>query len=426
MRNATRRFSTSAVQLVLLALVVIAAFAFSAYSAFGHRPPDWNNAYIAAYSFSRQHPVYAITAQGRWEEFRVGLAEQLRVVPAGGSWRYPPLQAVLMIPLLPFEMWAACSIWNILGSVASLTASFLLAAALTNDSTLVIANRCIALMALLFFVPLYNTLWECQFNLLPLLSVATGMYFLRHGREASAGVALAVGTAMKLFPASLIAWLLWRRQFRTGVAAVLASIVFTLLSGFIVGWDNIAGYVQYGLRLANEGWAIQPPNQSLFAFFARAFTVHPWGPTLVTSPELVEPLTWATRLVLLGGVAVLCWPRRFSFDLLALECSLVLVTLFLIAPTAWEHHLVMLYVPFVVLGTRALSGRLSLSACILTIGAYILIDMQGLLWKQFVGYTSLLSLGTYAMLILWAVLAWFILREKWPGLARQAVQTTHT
>jgi hypothetical protein len=407
---------------VLLALVVITSFAFSAYSAFGHRPPDWNSAYIAAYGFSHQQPVYVVTAQGGWEELRSGLAAQLGVVPEGGSWRYPPLQSVLMMPFLSFDMWTACLLWNILGCIAVIIAGFLLAAAFDNESTSIVTNRCITIIVIFFFIPLYNTLWEGQFNLLPLLSVAFAFYFLHRKREVYAGMALGVGIAIKLFPAALIVWLLWRRRFKAFFMALLVGLTLTLLSGFFIGWTNLGWYLQHGLGLANEGWAIQPPNQSLFAFFTRIFTVHPWGPALVTKPELVGPLTWTMRIVLLGGVAVLCWPRRSSFELLALECSLVLITLFLIAPTAWEHHLVMLYVPFVVLGTRALNGKLSIPACILTLGAFVLIDMQGLLWHKLVGYTLLSSLGTYAMLILWAIFAWLIHFEKWPVLSRHAAK----
>jgi hypothetical protein len=423
MRNLISLFSLRWTQLILFVMVILATFAFSAYSAFGHRPPDWNSAYIAAYGFSHQQPVYITTVQGGWEELRSSLAAQLGVVPEGGSWRYPPLQAVLMMPFLTFDMWTACFIWNMLGSVAVIISGVLLAAAFATESTSFVQNRCIALLVIFFFIPLYSSLWEGQFNLLPLMSIAAAFYFIRHSRETLVGAALGIGTAIKLFPAALIVWLLWRRRFKAFFMALLVGLTLTLLSGFFIGWNNLGWYLQHGLGLANEGWAIQPPNQSLFAFFARVFTAHPWGPALVTKPELVRPLTWAMRIVLLGGVAVLCWPRHPSFELLALECSLVLVTLFLITPTAWEHHLVMLYIPFVVLGARALVGKLSFPACILTVGAYILIDMQGLLWHKFVGYTLLLSLGTYAMLILWVVLAYLILREKRPGLAIHAFRT---
>jgi hypothetical protein len=422
MRNKIHLFSLRWTQYLLLVMVVIATFAFSAYSAYGHRPPDWNSAYIAAYGFSHQQPVYAATAQGGWEELRSGLASQLGVVPEGGFWRYPPLQAVLMMPFLSFDMWTACFIWNLLGSVAVIISGFLLASAFIKDgSSSIASNRCIALIVIFSFIPLYNTLWEGQFNLLPLLSVAIAILLLYRKREGFAGVALGVGTAIKLFPAALIVWLIWKRRFKAFFASVLVTLALTILSGFLIGWNNLGWYLQHGLGLANEGWAIQPPNQSLFAFFARVFTTHPWGPALVTKPELVEPLTWAMRFLLLSGVAVLCWPRKSSLDMLALECSLVLVTLFLIAPTSWEHHLVMLYVPFVALGVRALDGQLSIPACILTLVAYILIDVQGLFWHQLVGYTLLSSLGTYAMLILWAIFAWLIFQGKWSGLSRHVI-----
>jgi heme A synthase len=101
------------------------------------------------------------------------------------------------------------------------------------------------------------------------------------------------------------------------------------------------------------------------------------------------------------GVAFLTWPRRNRPDSFALEVGLTLVAFSLIVPLTWYHHLTIDLIPLL-LAWFATSRR---SLRVALVIAYGFIGVQGLAWKVFTGQTLLLSLGTYGLLLIYAVTA---------------------
>jgi hypothetical protein len=79
----------------------------------------------------------------------------------------------------------------------------------------------------------------------------------------------------------------------------------------------------------------------------------------------------------------------------------------LLPSVSWYHHLALLLVPTMVLLWRGLDGGGRRDWRVWWVVVCLaLLDVQGLFWHQLAGWTLLLSLGTYAMLFLWAALAW--------------------
>ncbi|MCS7287392.1 MAG: hypothetical protein NZ653_09690 [Anaerolineae bacterium] len=83
-----------------------------------------------------------------------------------------------------------------------------------------------------------------------------------------------------------------------------------------------------------------------------------------------------------------------------------MVTTHLIAPVSWFHHMALAFVALLVAWQFASGWER-----VFILLAYALMNLQGLFWHQLVGYTLLLSLGTYGLLILWGVLAWQIVKR---------------
>jgi len=399
---------TRRVRLIVVALVLLLYVAWSVFVVAHDRPLDFWLYYIAAPAMRQGVDVYQIP-QGdpRWET----LAQPWGVPWYAPPYRYPPLTAILVMPLTLLTPPHAAALVFLLASTLALVASALL---LSDDSRPGYSSVA-ALAIVAFFVPAPTTFYAGQVNVFVLLTVALAVWAFRRGCRWLSGLALAIGTMLKVMPITLIAYALWRRQWALVGAALLGLTAIILIGLPVVGSDITISYFIHGPELGVEG-VLNPTatNQSLQGLLGRLFTLHSYGRSLMDGYDLGLG-TWYALVLLIGIATVLvCWPRGQIERFFDLEASLVIVTTFLVSPTAFNHHLVLLAVPFTVLAHRVLAGELPRWTASVAALAYVLIDVQGALWHQFADLrrTELLSLATYGMLMLWALLAWIITQRK--------------
>ncbi len=367
------------------------------------KPLDFYVYYLAAGAFLRGQNAYEISDPA-WDN----LAAEMKVTNYTRPYRYPPLTAGLVAPLTILPPRMAAALWLALSAVAAVAGAWWLALALETPY-----RWALALGGLLLFVPPLTTLHAGQVNLFLLASLTLALWAFARHKPVWLGVGLGVGTSLKVIPLALVGYLLWRRQWRAFLIAVLVILILLLVAVPLIGWDGLVSYGQKAVLLGEPGLLFpQPANQTFNGFFARLLMEHSQGWALADNPGLASRLSLACGLVLIITTIVTCWPTGSVHHFFSLEFALIVTALQLVTPFAWYHQLVLLLIPFTVLTREILHVReLRWMLAPLAVG-YVITDLHGLLWHHLEGLTLLQSTPFYTMLVLWGLLAWLIVRRK--------------
>lgn len=303
---------------------------------------------------------------------------------------YPPLLALLVVPLTFLSATWATILWKLFQHICLLAAGGLLVNLLPGRVRPLAAGL---LMLGLFTMPLRDEIQLGESNSLILLLIAGTLWLAaKAGKQGEnnnewppallwAGVLLALAVSIKVLPALLVAYFWWRGPRVAAVATAGFLIVQGLL--FVVTPATATYWFSVFPGLFGQPFPYAD-NQSFNAFFSRAFL--PPDPNLpamqVAAGEPVRlALTWAANLAALLGAAWVLWAygRRLSASLPSntgwlLEAGLVLLTIHLVSGSTWVHHLIDLAVPMLgLLGAWWLSGRSKLGAGLLGAGFAIIL-----------------------------------------------------
>ena len=195
----------------------------------------------------------------------------------GWHYAYPPFFAVLMVPfadapnghlrdfMLPYP--ATVAIWYVLSLIIVLLATHWFATAFEESSIFPakkFGRRWLAMrMAPIYFclVPIGGTLNRGQVNLMVVALIA-GMFLATvRGQRFRSGIWLAAAVCLKLFPAFLILFPLWRRDGRAlaGVAvgliigvAIVPSLVWGVMGAAEIHEKMFNAIIKPGLGLGGE------------------------------------------------------------------------------------------------------------------------------------------------------------------------------
>lgn len=208
------------------------------------------------------------------------------------------------------------------------------------------------------------------------------------GREARAGVVLALGAVLKVTPALFLVYLAWKRSLRALLGFVAGVVVFAfLLPAAFLGWQRNLGLVHGWWLQMVRPYASGAPlttvqteqiNQSMLGVAARLFTdcvaIQAAPPRFVTDVRIhwlaLEPDSLRSILLvlfaLLLGWALACVRRERTRDgarTLGEFALFALLALFL-SERSWKQHYVVLvlahaYLVWIALqsGTRAGTRR---------------------------------------------------------------------
>jgi hypothetical protein len=385
---------------------------FVSYVVIRNKPVDFYVYYLAAYGFAEGADVYGIGRdfnpqnQKSWE----GLAASAGVQIYSWPYRYPPLAAELVWPLTRLRPRAAALVWEIASAVALIGSAWML-----GRSTSLSFGVPLALGLLLLSVPALATLHAGQINGFVLFTIAAAMLnFARH-REASAGVWLATGTMLKIFPVAYLGYFVWRGRPRVVLIGMLTVVIWLALAIPLVGFHGLVSYAHNFLALLQpSSLYIEGANQSLPAFLLRLATRQStWA-----AADKSRWMIWIVAFICLSIAAVtalLCMPVGELNKTFQLEFGLLTAAISLVPSLVLYHQLVMLLVPTFVLAERVLGGSAPRWVLVAAAFCIVAIDVHGLFWHHFESNRLLVSMPCYATAILWAVLAWLIAHEKfWP------------
>lgn len=238
----------------------------------------------------------------------------------GYPFTYPPVAAVLMVPLALMPGWLAGAVWTA-ASVAALAAVVVVVLRALDHATPGWLVAAVAAGALAL-EPVWQNLTFGQINLLLMLAVLVDL--LRPGRRWS-GVLIGIAAGVKLTPLVFVVLLVLVRRPRDAARAVLA-FAGTVAIGFLVMPASAATYWTDGLVDAGR---VGPPalahNQSAYGALTRLLGGPP--PTLLWL-AVAGPLALAVLLVAAR------WWARDPVLAACLAASAMLVA----SPVSWSHH----------------------------------------------------------------------------------------
>src|SRR5450759_955950 len=246
------------------------------------------------------------------------------------QFKYLPAFAVLASPLALVPLTAAKGGWFAVSAVLMLV--------LLGQSVRAMpeVRRPPALLLVITFLAMAkfyaHELVLGQVNLLFAVLVVLAIVWMRSGRDAAAGVLLALAVVVKPYAVLFAPWLVTRRNRTAFVSMATGLLVLLLLPIARYGWDG-------NLRLLGEWWQTvtstttpnltNSDNVSLSAMFTR------WmGPD---SPAPILAATTGGILLMLAAVVMAGRGSLTAPD--TLEGSLLLLLIPLLSPQGWDYVL---------------------------------------------------------------------------------------
>ncbi len=285
---------------------------------------------------------------------------------------YPPLFAGLLVPVTFLPAGVVVRLWIVLMQLLAVGALVLVYRALGRPTR----GELLAMAAVAAsFMPLIANALTGAMNTLLLFLCALALPALLRQQQRRAGFFLGLAVGIKLFPAALLPYLAFRRLGRALLYAGL-TLAGTLLIGVAITRPAALAHYLFDLLPALGSGNGYRENQSLLGFFTRL--CGPGGPDGASAGPgwCARALTIPADLLLFAGlwVATARGPLdRLSADARdrrrALEYSLAVVTVPLVASVTWGLHLVLVLLPLAVL-LRCLvaEGGLTRSRAVLLLG----------------------------------------------------------
>lgn len=195
----------------------------------------------------------------------------------------------------------------------------------------------LGLMVAVGFNPLTWSFLLGQVQTLLSLCLVASVLAWQTGRLRLGGVLVGLCCAIKPQWAVVVLWALLRRKHDFWLAAAVTGGAMLLTSLVLYGWWNHVQYLEVLSFLSRHGEVFYA-NQSMNGLMSRLLEI---GDSMAFDPNSFPPydpvvygVTLATSLALMGGLIAV----RDAPDARGASYGLVLLTLALASPIAWEHH----------------------------------------------------------------------------------------
>jgi hypothetical protein len=384
------RFALAALAAALAYYLWFAVTIFNSATAFS----DFQVFATAAKSLAAGQPIYDFV--------------QAHNDPNSSVYKHPPLFALLLAPLAPLELTPFAQAWFLVNQVlfgltlVALMRGFAIAWRSPKFYILLVAS--------LLHRPVLESLWRGQPDFVILASLAAGFVLIRKQHDFAAGLALSLGTMLKLYPGLLFLYFVLQRRWRGLVGLAAGCAILLAVSIAAVGWETHVRYVSEILLIQNAA-VPYPENQSYSGLVSR----------LVVPPEEIDwyttvPMPLAPGLAVLAldaaSLAVTGWVMlrgrpTHRLPQVGLQFAALIPLMILMWPTGWIHYQTILILPLFAL-TCYLSrdDRLILGLTVLGFALTAVGNEKPVLDPAFFyGIPGLLrSYKTLGVLLLWAAL----------------------
>ena len=246
----------------------------------------------------------------------------------------------LILLILPFVALFGVHTTVLVVNLISLSCLFLILLLARRALKIRLSRRLAAvfLLAFLGWWPVVSLLRQGQSGLLVAAPIVLAWFYLRRGHQALAGIALAIATCLKLYPALLLVYLLFRYP-RALAAAVISLVV---LAGLPLIWVYGSMYSVYFCMTYTV----------MRVFGGDATNISVLGVLRKSGLAVSESASATFAIVAAGSVAWLILRKPgpavgMTFDF---EYATFMVLMLLLSPIAWDHYLPVLILPVVILG----------------------------------------------------------------------------
>ncbi len=350
----------------------------------------------------------------RWaEQLRQGIDPWLPASSASGAaahtyCNYTPPFVETFAPLTWLRRPVAYALWQAIQAASLFGAVLLVAGELRPPPR---GAGLVSLLALTFMFPhVYATLYEAQPNAMLLLLVMASWRWSRRGSPALSGIALATATLLKLYPAAVGGYFMFRRRWRELGWAAGA----TILGAIATGPARWLEFFAYGAPVFTQIPLLKQERQIAISSNFYAMFAHLLGDT-TGAVILTMALTAVADLTVVTAAALATMRADDDTFRDGMSLSLWIVAALLLSPLSWSHELVWL-VPLFVLVLAAIARRIRLPD-----GALILlaIGLSAMIVPYF--WTPLRRLHLYFIATAVSYLAAWLIASSWNALRAATV-----
>jgi alpha-1,2-mannosyltransferase len=292
---------------------------------------QWTDSWLPmmkSLDYFRDHPGLPIYDAKLYDTLIYSLASELPLV----AMRKLGMSDATMLRTLAIGSWLA--VWGV-AAVSLAMGRWLLrrrGAELTWPAVVAVVLACLGCYPLLKGYSLGNAQTFLSFGFAVVLLLWTT------GRERSAGVVVALLTAVKPQFILLFVWMLARKRWGAAWAFLATGVVLIAMSAAVFGWHNNLDYIGVLAGLSHKAQS-HYANQSMFGTINRLIFN---GENIGYTPYVYTPyIAWVYRVTVLTSILlvllVLLYPwrrlRGSTADLAAMGIVSVAAS-----PMAWEHH----------------------------------------------------------------------------------------
>ena len=257
---------------------------------------------------------------------------------------YPPLFAVLFAPLSLLSFGAAMNLW--MGLDLALLVVFLLLYATYRGADLSWPEAAFMISACLFeFLPLIWAMAIGQTSLIVLVLLTGTLLAWRRGSDVTAGLLLGLAIALKLTPALLAVFFLWRGRRRIAWISAGVFLAAQAVSVAAIGWEPHRRFFLDVVPMMSGGTCYFL-NQSIGSFFNRMVTDGDVRQVAIVSSTGARLLTLLASLALIAVSAPFL--RRERADVHGgeeIQYGVVVLLTLVLSPISWTHHYLIALLP---------------------------------------------------------------------------------
>lgn len=326
---------------------------------------------------------------------------------------YPPVNALLMLPLARLEPLTAKLFWNIFNIIFLLLSIFLI-------SKISVLN--FFLSGILFFASGYafvNNFFFGQAYLLVLMLFSASIYFLYKGKDIPAAFLFSLSVLLKFYTVFFLFLFLCRKKFKFVAASVLFILFLNLIVFTVTGWDLNLFYYTTIMPRISDGWVgtvyaseFQSVISMLHTFFYSEPALNPYP--LTESPQLYFIFKYVFYLGILFASLFTVLNSDLKNENLKLQISLFCFVCMLLLPVNASYQYVILIPAIAILVSHYISEKKYLVTGLMLILFFIMNSPLSPYVISITKNTSYFFLGYIKLLIL--LIFWinilFIIRKS--------------
>ncbi len=382
------------------------------------------------YAFTRQAPDFWILFRGARAWANSGSLYDLEAVATnhfGHVFKVPPFYGMFFVPLArAFDGLSVLAAHRVMNVFLIIATALLW---LRMWRLPLISPSAAALLIVMNFRPLADTIAFGQIDLVLLFVLTAALWALREGRDGLAGALVALGALFKLYPVVLLAFFVLKRRWAGLWGFALGMLLCNGVAIAAMGWELHRVYL-FEVLPKIGGTTAWVENQTLSGFIAR-LAASPMSATIFQHQPLQllgMALSAATALVVCGLALIPTDRRSPAF---ALQYGLFLLLMVLCVPAAWMHYETLLVIPFAAM-LLYLQGRQAPLGYLLALGVSFALIAYGNQWSFFngtvTGVLSLLGISykLYGMALLGLLAGAALLETRRPVVAAPAERAAAT